>query len=219
MVPFHLADDRPRTQAFSHRTIHPIWVNGGKFICGKVEWLTRIFLLRHELHANCVLIRCRLRGSSLDDRGVVEDPEGWELEELSDWGTGSSCRYLFDIADLVTTGDQLSYSKDQGSWWWENDGINVCSLPVLYIDCIGFSCIHVKVAAKLKGIVPIFKTTSVILTFNLFKLLQAHQSARPTCWVVPPGSENYPSQVIGSPSLQIGSKSTPSSFPDFFCHF
>jgi hypothetical protein len=42
--------------------------------------LTRTFLLRHVLHANCVPIRCRLNSSPLEDPEVVEDPGGSELD-------------------------------------------------------------------------------------------------------------------------------------------
>jgi hypothetical protein len=70
-----------------------------------LEELTRIFLLRHELHASWVPIRCRFKGSSLEDRGVEEDPDGCELGgEFSFGGTGSSWRYLLDIAWTRVTG-------------------------------------------------------------------------------------------------------------------
>jgi hypothetical protein len=53
--------------------------------------LTRIFLLRHVLHAICVPIRCRLNGSLLEDPEVEEDPERCELDAApSESGIGSS---------------------------------------------------------------------------------------------------------------------------------
>jgi hypothetical protein len=53
--------------------------------------LTRIFLLRHALHARCVPIRCRLNSSPLEDPEVGEDPEGCELDATSSVsGIGSS---------------------------------------------------------------------------------------------------------------------------------
>jgi hypothetical protein len=53
--------------------------------------LTRIFLLRHVLHAICVPVRCRLNGSLLEDPEVEEDPEGCELDATpSVSGVGSS---------------------------------------------------------------------------------------------------------------------------------
>lgn len=74
-------------------------LTGTKWVTAFLEKLTRIFLLRHELHASCVPIRCRFKGSSLEDRGVEEDPDGCELGgEFSLGGTGSSWRYLLDIA-------------------------------------------------------------------------------------------------------------------------
>lgn len=91
MVPSRLVASKLRRVAFFHCTVQQIneRVKGADRLIRK---LTRIFLLRHELHASCVPIRCRLRGSSL------EEAEGCELGgELSLGGTGRSWRYLLDI--------------------------------------------------------------------------------------------------------------------------
>jgi hypothetical protein len=102
MVPSRLVASKLRRVAFFHYTVHQIneKANGADRLYRK---LTRIFLLRHELHADCVPIRCRLRGSSL------EEAEGCELGgELSLGGTGRSWRYLLDIVwGRVTDKSQL----------------------------------------------------------------------------------------------------------------